>query len=372
MGILLTILALLGAALFALLLVSAILTGNWMAGVLAAIGLAIALPWPGRMLVGALGGWRVALRAAVGVALVGATGYAMLAYRPASIYKSEAARARFYEIYDEKMAGWPLPFEDRMIETGYGTIHVVVSGKPDAPPMLLLHASGVSSWSWRVNAAALGAAYRLYAIDTIGDAGKSEYATLETVLKTREDQAALYDEIMDKLGIEGAAVVVGASEGGFIASNLAVHRPERVERLVLLGPMGYSGAAGAVLRIMGAQYFPLAPIQDATFRWAFSDADAVIAEFNEWFRLLMAQTLPVKVAPLPLPAAERQAIAAPTLFVFGTRDNLVGDPEAARALVSDMGDVRVEVVEAGHLMGAETPDRIDRLILDFAAEAPGS
>jgi 3-oxoadipate enol-lactonase len=65
---------------------------------------------------------------------------------------------------------------------------------------------------------------------------------------------------------------------------------------------------------------------------------------------------------------ERRSIAAPTLFVFGTRDNLVGDPEAARALVSDMPDASVAVVEAGHLMAVERPAEIEALILDFLAE----
>ena len=265
------------------------------------------------------------------------------------------------------MQGWPLPFEDRVLETTYGRVHVIVSGREDGPPMLLLHASGVASWSWRANAAGLGARYRVYAVDTIGDAGKSEYANLGHVRRNRADQAAHTAEIMDRLGIDGPAIVVGASECGFIASNLAAHRPERVERLVLLGPMGYSGATGAVLRIMAAQYWTLAPVQDATFRWAFSDAPEVIAEFNTWFRLLMSETLPVKVAPFPLPADERRAIAAPTLFVFGRRDNLVGDPEAARALVSDMPDVTVAIIDAGHLMAVERAEEINALILDFLA-----
>jgi pimeloyl-ACP methyl ester carboxylesterase len=356
------------AALFALLLLSSILTGNWMATALVGVGLAVSLPVPGRRLAAGLGRWAPALRAVTGFGLLAATGYAMLAFHPPSIYRDDSIRAQFHALYDQKMRSWPLPYEDRFIDTDYGPVHVIVSGPEDAPPMLLLHASGVGSWSWRVNAEGLGAEYRLYAIDTIGDVGKSEYDDLTHVLRTREDQADLYADIMDRLGIDGSAIVVGASEGGFIASNLAVHRPERVDRLILLGPMGYAGATGAVLRIMGAQFMPLGPVQDATFRWAFSDAPAVIAEFNEWFRLLMSDAFPVKVAPFPLPVEERRSIAAPTLFVFGTRDNLVGDPEAARALVSDMPDASVAVVEAGHLMAVERPAEIEALILDFLAE----
>jgi len=368
MGIFLFILSTLGAAIFALLLTSSLLVANLMAMILAVIGLAIALPVPGRSMVAALGKWGTALRAVVGVFLVLATAFSLLAQRSSSIYASDDIRAQFHALYDEKMQEWPLPFEDRFLDTEYGTVHVVVSGPEDGPPMLLLHASGVGSWSWRSNAAELGETFRLFAIDLIGDAGKSEYADLSNVMRTRENQATLYANIMDQLGITEPAIVVGASEGGFIASNLAVHRPERVDRLILLGPMGYAGATGAVLRIMGAQFFPLDPIQDATFQWAFSDAPNVISEFDVWFRLMMSETFPVKVAPLPLPAEERQSIMVPTLFVFGTRDNLVGDPEAARTIVSDMPDVNVEVVEAGHLMGAERPSEINALILAFGED----
>jgi pimeloyl-ACP methyl ester carboxylesterase len=371
MGALGFLLSLLGVVFFAVLLASALLTSNLTAIVLAALGLALAFPVPGGSVLAGLGNWGAALRVAGSVALVLATAYALLAHRPPSIYASDAVRARFHALYDEKMREWPLPFEDRFLETDLGTVHVVVSGPEDASPMLLLHASGVGSWSWRANAGALGQTYRLFAIDLIGDAGKSEYADLSNVMRSGADQAALYETIMDRLGIPGPAVVVGASEGGFVASNLAVHRPDRVERLILLGPMGYAGATGAVLRIMGAQLFPIGPVQDATFRWAFSDAPNVIAEFNLWFRLLMSETYPAKVAPLPLRPEDRRSIEAPTLFIFGTRDNLVGDPEVARARVADMQDVTVEVVEAGHLMGVERPSEINRLILAFLESRAG-
>jgi pimeloyl-ACP methyl ester carboxylesterase len=52
------------------------------------------------------------------------------------------------------------------------------------------------------------------------------------------------------LGIE-KAYVVGASEGGFIGTNFALYTPERVEKLALLGPMGYSGAFQSVLPLPG-------------------------------------------------------------------------------------------------------------------------
>ncbi|UCF98397.1 MAG: alpha/beta fold hydrolase, partial [Spirochaetaceae bacterium] len=120
----------------------------------------------------------------------------------------------------------------------------IVSGPKEAPPMLLLQASGVAGWSWKYNVEELNERYRTYAIDLIGDAGKSEYASLQHIMKTGRDQAELYTEITDKLGV-GKAFVVGASEGGFIGSNYALYAPERVQQLVLLGPMGYAGSVRA-------------------------------------------------------------------------------------------------------------------------------
>ena len=202
--------------------------------------------------------------------------------------------------------------------------------------------------------------------------GNYEQAHKDFIARQKMGRLATADEIaalVVYLASDASSLVTGTSILLEEAHRVGVHRfvfassssvygerkdppfreSDRVDRLILLGPMGYSGAAGAVLRIMGAQYFPLAPVQDATFRWAFSDAPEVVAEFNEWFRLLMSETLPVKVAPLPLPVEERRSIRAPTLFVFGARDNLVGDAEAARAL-----------------MGVERPAEVNALILDFA------
>jgi pimeloyl-ACP methyl ester carboxylesterase len=280
-----------------------------------------------------------------------------------SIYTSPEVKAELMEIYDAKIKEWPVPYESIYLDTSYGKVHVIISGPEDAPPMLLLHASGVAAWSWTYNVEALSQHYRTYAIDLIGDAGRSEYDNLDHLMEDGQDQAELYTEITDQLGV-AKAYVVGASEGGFIGSNYALYAPERVEKLVLLGPMGYAGAVQATLRITFAQMFPLKPVQESTFHWAFSDDPELEEAFGEWFRLVMS-CFPKKVAPLPLKPEARQSIQVPVLFAFGERDNLVGDPEKATALVQDMQDVRVEVLNTGHLVGAEQPEQVNGLIIEF-------
>ena len=179
--------------------------------------------------------------------------------------------------------------------------------------------------------------------------------------------AKLYSEAAEKLGVE-RAYVVGASEGGFIGTNLALYAPSRVEKLVLLGPMGYSGTNSSILRIVLAQFFPLQSIQDSTFRWAFSDNPRLAEMFGEWFHLLMSGTFPQKARPTQFTAEQRQSLNLPVLFILGEKDKLVGDPGQMMLLVQDMPDVRIEVLDTGHLIGAEQPEQVNALILKFFNE----
>jgi pimeloyl-ACP methyl ester carboxylesterase len=355
--------------LFGLLTISMLLLNNWLHALVLFLVVLLCLP-PVNSLIDNQFGWSIhpLLRGVLIVGLLFVFVRLLFGAEVTSIYKSPEIKARFMEIYDEKMKDWPVPYEDVFVETQYGQVHLIVSGPEDAPPLLLLHASGVASWSWKFNVADLSQHYRTYAIDLIGDVGKSEFTSLDNILKTGQDQANLYTEITTKLGVD-KAYVVGASDGGFIGTNYALHYPERVEKLALLGPMGYAGATQSVIRIMFAQFFPLKPIQDSTFRWAFSDNPKLIEEFGEWFQLTMSGYNPARVAPFPISAEERQSLHVPVLFVFGQRDNLVGDPEKARALVGDVPDVRVEVIDAGHLMGAEQPELVNALITGFFEES---
>ena len=101
-----------------------------------------------------------------------------------SIYKNFKIEQGLMAIYDERMTEWPVPYEDRFLDTEYGRVYVVMSGPEQAPPVFLLHASAMSSWSWLYNVEKLNRYYRTYAIDTIGDAGRS---VLDDVEKYPED-----------------------------------------------------------------------------------------------------------------------------------------------------------------------------------------
>lgn len=348
--------------------ISFFLMGNWQQA-LVLLGLTLILLPPARNLIGRLVGRSIPWWGWVGSVVVLLMLFVVVGNlnRPTSMYKSPEVEARFMEIYDEKMAEWPVPYEDVFVDTSYGRVHVIVSGPEDAPPLLLLHASGVAGWSWKFNVEEFSDHYRIYAIDTLGDAGKSTLSDVGNYPQNGQQQGELYAEIADKLGVE-KAYVVGASEGGFIGTNYTLYAPERVEKLVLLGPMGYAGTTESIVRIMLVQFFPLKPIRESTIPWAFGDDPQVVDEFGEQLRLLMAGVTPRKARPVHFTAEQRQSLEVPVLLVLGEKDNLVGDPEAARDLVQDVPDIRVEVLDTGHLIGAEQPEKVSALILKFFEE----
>ena len=305
-----------------------------------------------------------------GLLIIGLSAGVILSFtlNPAkSIYKSPKVEAQLMDIYNAKLAEWPVPYESVFLDTSYGKVHVIMSGPIDAPPLLLIHASAVAGWSWLDNVGELNQHYRTYAVDSIGDVGKSVLRDLNTPLAGAQEIGAFYTEVTDKLGFN-QAYLAGASIGGYIATNYALYAPERVKKLVLLGSMGYGSTNTTVLLMVLAQSFPLRWVQDRTLAWALGDAPHVKERFGQWFRLVLSGTVPKPTPPSSFTPEQLQQMQVPVLAFFGTKDKVIGDAGKARALAENIPDVRVELVESGHLIGGELPDIVNPAMIEFFAE----
>ena len=89
------------------------------------------------------------------------------------MFKTPEGQARYFAAYDATLALWPVPVESFDVPTRFGSTHIHVCGPENAPPLVLLPGQAVSSTMWYPNIAALSRAYRVYALDIIGDMGKS-------------------------------------------------------------------------------------------------------------------------------------------------------------------------------------------------------
>ncbi|MFI8933313.1 alpha/beta fold hydrolase [Streptomyces sp. NPDC053474] len=102
-----------------------------------------------------------------------------------------------------------------------------MSGPPDAPPLVLLHALGEDATDWEAVVPALARSRRAYALDLRGH-GRSDWPGDYSLELMQADVL----RFLDALGL-GPVDLIGHSMGGIVAYLLAQDHPQRVSRLIL-------------------------------------------------------------------------------------------------------------------------------------------
>ena len=102
----------------------------------------------------------------------------------------------------------------------------------DGPPLLLIHGLGISADCWFYNVDALAQHFSVFAPDMLGH-GFTGFRDLDG----RAAQPVIMEHIAaftDQLGLDTYSAC-GSSYGAGISALLYLHRPERMEKLVLVG-----------------------------------------------------------------------------------------------------------------------------------------
>ena len=142
--------------------------------------------------------------------------------------------AVFFEAYDAVLRQWPVQVRGVDVPSPHGSTRVQICGREDGPPVVLLPGGGATSAAWFATVGELAPAHRVYAVDLIGDIGRSVHDGAP--LRGAGDLVAWLDALFDELGLDGAHLC-GHSYGAWIALNYALHAPRRLGRLVLLDPV---------------------------------------------------------------------------------------------------------------------------------------
>jgi pimeloyl-ACP methyl ester carboxylesterase len=149
-----------------------------------------------------------------------------------NLYKSVHAKARIMELYEQKLDSLYIPYSEQDIATSFGRTRVIVTGKENGQPIVLFHGIHAGSPLTLEAVKPLHDSYRLYAIDTIGQATKSE----ETQINIHDESYAVWAaEVMDGLGLS-QAVGIGVSYGAFILQKLITHFPKKVTKCIFVVP----------------------------------------------------------------------------------------------------------------------------------------
>ncbi len=121
----------------------------------------------------------------------------------------------------------------REVVTDHRTTHVNVAGPLDGSPLVLLHGAGATSTVWFANVAALAGRHRLYAVDLMGDAGRSIQSGRP--LRKPADLLDWLLGVLEALDLSTTALL-GHSYGAWLALTFVVRTPEHVTRVGLLDP----------------------------------------------------------------------------------------------------------------------------------------
>jgi pimeloyl-ACP methyl ester carboxylesterase len=119
----------------------------------------------------------------------------------------------------------------KYFDVGEKRIRCLITGNPNGTNLLLLHGSpsSLSSWNALYTDSAFLTTFKIIAVDRPGY-GYSNFGDVETSIAK---QAEVIEAIIDSLDLS-TTILLGASYGGPVAAQVAMHRPQQIEHLIFL------------------------------------------------------------------------------------------------------------------------------------------
>ncbi|SDT39235.1 alpha/beta fold hydrolase [Microlunatus soli] len=273
-----------------------------------------------------------------------------------------------------------------------GPVRVYRAGET-GPPLLLLHGGMLDTAPgvWRNVAPQLSVDHQVYLIDLPRHGGSRPWkGMLDADFFT-----GFLAELLDTLGLERVSIM-GLSLGAGVAIGYALQHPERVERLIAIGPGGLGNRRTAqfltwmIIRTPGlmrliSRYLAARPKAIRTSMIDNLVAGTQTRDFETIVELVSAEARAKAAHREPalddwmvraygpfamrldyLPELDR--LQVPTLWVRGDRDPLVGAAELAAAAEAAPTSRLVTMTGAGHIVSYDRPDELCRLAREFLAE----
>lgn len=251
-----------------------------------------------------------------------------------------------------------------------GDIHYRLDGPKQAPVLVLSNSLGTDLGMWDAQIESLSQHWQVLRYDTRGHGGSAVTEGPYAVDQLGADVLAL----LDHLGVEQAAFC-GLSMGGLIGQWLAIHAPERIERLVLCNTAARIGSDEIwnerIAAVLAGGVEGMRAMGDAALgRWF--TADFIAQAPAECARVvgMLAATSPAGYAANC--AAVRDAdfrqsltqVRCPVLIICGSADP-VTTTEHGRQMQALLGQAELVELPAAHLSNVEAQQAFTRHLLTF-------
>jgi len=260
-----------------------------------------------------------------------------------------------------------------------GVTHYELSGPERRPIVVLIHGFSTPYFIWEPTFKALtGAGFRVLRYDLFGR-GYSDRPRLKYNLDLFVRQ--LHD-LLDALSIAAPVNLIGLSMGGFITAAFTVQFPERVNKLILIDPVGthsvsfnplykialLPGVSESLLSLAGTERIAKRAASD------FFDPD-LIEMFKNQYRVQMQfrgfgrailSTLRNKVVDgSPEIYQQLGKLSTPVLLIWGRNDHTL-PLEQSRSILNLVPRAEYHVIEgAGHIPHYEQPEQVNPLLIRF-------
>jgi len=229
-------------------------------------------------------------------------------------------------------------------------------GDPNGQPVLLLH-GGLGNTEWWANQAPVlvAAGHRVIAMDSRGH-GRSAWgdAPITVVPQMAADALGL----LDHLGI-AKTDVVGWSDGGVIALDLAIHHMERLDRVVAYGT-----------NFTPDGVHDLVPSDELLpFERLIADYRRLAPEPGRFEDLVEVLNALYTVAP-NYSEDEMGSIGVPVLILDGAEEEFI-KPEHTRRMATLIPGAELVIMSGtGHFAPFAQPAEFNRIVLGFLASEP--
>lgn len=291
------------------------------------------------------------------------------------VFTSPEGEKEIILAYDAIMGKWAVPYQELTIQTSFGETHIIASGSENAPPVVLLHALLASATSWYRNVEALSQSYRVYAVDVIGEGNKSHPIKPITSL---DDFLKWFIEVIDALGID-TLYLAGNSYGGFTGAYYAMKLPDRIRKLVLIGPAATISPMRPFYTHMFIPkaiygFFPKVPGVKRVMHWSVDWMHKGLPSDPLWeplfYNSMVYGGLINQVLPRTYSKEEFAQIKAKVLLILGEQEAIYNNLHSAVRSARDLiPNVQVEMIPAAHHVTAvANPEKVNLKLLEFFAE----
>jgi pimeloyl-ACP methyl ester carboxylesterase len=307
-----------------------------------------------------------------------------------TFYRSERGRKAIVNWYDSLVEKFSFPFDSQFVNTRFGKTHMLTAGPTTAEPLILVQAIAGSAPLWYHQIPFFAGHYRVYALDTPGQPGRSDPNPPPFLEDGYSDWLL---DVLDGLEID-SAYFAGVSSAGWYVMKLAIRSPERTKKIVMISPSGLARARFPVkiwlTNVVSKKKDENALEDDLSTRSfmpssASSEFDRQLARamalatrhyrldkslgiYDERRRRIKAWQSVKLMRTLFFPETRenRKRLSIPGLVILGEHEMLYDSQKVARKVKRSMPTLDVKIIpQTGHSAMYDRPEMVNDLILAF-------